>query len=238
MKEKYADPKNHPFYGKKHSEETKQKLSGPKSKAHRVKLSEAAKIRKVSDDTKRKMSKMFGGSGNPNYKGGVYEKNIALYDTYVAQISFAERIRRNKDNVDILEIKCVYCGKWHIPKLMDVKNRVGALNGYMNGEQRLYCSDGCKSACPIYWQKLWPKGFKPATSREVQPELRKMVLERDDWTCQRCGESEAELHCHHITGVVQNPIESADVDNCITFCKDCHKWIHQQDGCKYHELRC
>jgi len=65
-----------------------------------------------------------------------------------------------------------------------------------------------------------------------------MVFERDGWTCQRCGESYAELHCHHIIGVVQNPIESADVDNCITFCKVCHKEIHEQDGCKYHELRC
>ena len=86
--------------------------------------------------------------------------------------------------------------------------------------------------------RSFPRGFKKATSREVQPELRQMVLERDGWTCQRCEETEVELHCHHITGILQNPIESADMDNCITLCKKCHKEVHKKDGCKYIELRC
>ena len=83
----------------------------------------------------------------------------------------------------------------------------------------------------------YPKGFKKSTSREVQPDLRKMVLARDNWECQMCG-SDEELHCHHITGVEQNPIESADVANCITFCKTCHKKVHSEKGCRYFELRC
>jgi len=49
---------------------------------------------------------------------------------------------------------------------------------------------------------------------------------------------EAQLHCHHIDPVSQNPIESADIDNCITLCKECHKEVHKKDDCKYHELRC
>ena len=81
---------------------------------------------------------------------------------------------------------------------------------------------------------------QPVTSREVQPELRQMRLEKDDYTCQKCHRTidEAELHCHHITGVEQNPIESADLDNCITLCKKCHKWAHTQKGCRYFELMC
>ena len=39
-------------------------------------------------------------------------------------------------------------------------------------------------------------------------------------------------------GVVQNPIESADVDICVTLCKAHHKWVHTQAGCKYYDLRC
>jgi len=62
----------------------------------------------------------------------------------------------------------------------------------------------------------------------------------DDYQCQRCEatQKDSQLHCHHITGVVQNPIESADIDNTITLCKDCHRFVHSQPGCKYHELRC
>jgi hypothetical protein len=76
------------------------------------------------------------------------------------------------------------------------------------GEGRLYCSEACKQACPIYKQLLYPKGFKAATSREVQPELRQMVLARDNYICQRCDKTKDELseegialHCHHLEGI-------------------------------------
>ena len=157
----------------------------------------------------------------------------ALFHTYNERLSYAEETRIR----DIyLEIKCTYCGIWYLPNTGCVIERIRTLEGHKSGEQRLYCSEECKKECPIYSQSKYPKGFKPSTSREVQPELRQMVFERDEWTCQRC-ESTTSLHCHHITGVEQNPIESADIDNCITLCKDCHKYVHSQEGCRYFDLR-
>lgn len=120
-----------------------------------------------------------------------------------------------------------------------VMNRINSIEGkqsYGWGEARFYCSNSCKKQCPIFNQRKFPKGFQIATSREVQPELRQMVFERDNWTCQKCGEIES-LHCHHITGVELNPIESADIDNCITFCKKCHKGAHKQKGCLYSDFQ-
>jgi hypothetical protein len=38
--------------------------------------------------------------------------------------------------------------------------------------------------------------------------------------------------------MIYNPIESADIDNCITLCKYCHEEVHQIPGCEYHNLRC
>ena len=106
----------------------------------------------------------------------------------------------------------------------------------------MYCSDGCKIACSIFRQVLYPKGFKKTTSREVQPELRQLVLERDDYTCQYgdCGltVNDSEIHCHHIEGINQNPIESADMNICISLCKKHHKYVHTQEGCRYFELQC
>ncbi len=81
-----------------------------------------------------------------------------------------------------------------------------------------------------------PKDHKPATSREVQPQLRKLVLKRDNWMCVKCNRTDT-LHCHHIDPVKNNPIESADVNNCVTLCIDCHKESHQVDGCGYNELK-
>ena len=106
-----------------------------------------------------------------------------------------------------------------------------------NGEARFYCSQSCKSNCPIYNQKKYPKGFKKATSREVQPELRQLVFERDNWTCIKCGAT-SNLHCHHMEGIKHNPIESCDIDMCITLCKSCHKEVHKQKDCRYTDLRC
>jgi 5-methylcytosine-specific restriction endonuclease McrA len=72
--------------------------------------------------------------------------------------------------------------------------------------------------------------------REVQNELRQMVLERDNYTCQKCGSTE-NLQCHHILPVAVEPLLSADVDNCITLCYNCHRKAHKQDGCRYGQLR-
>jgi hypothetical protein len=166
-----------------------------------------------------------------------YRNDYALYYTYYDRLTVEESPTLSEDGI-YLEVKCRYCGKYFKPTNLQILRRIQTLIGQMNGTNSIYCSDGCKKACPIYRQIKYPKGFRKATSREVQPELRQMVLKRDNYTCQKCEEKDVELHCHHFTGVEQNPIESADLDNCITLCKDCHKGVHKNTGCKYHELRC
>lgn len=228
------------------------------------KVSESLTGRKLSEEAKKKMSKMRKGKNNPNWgkkhnknirkkisdelkklysnpentpkwKGGVWKRNIPLYDTYAHQIDYAEKVR--KTDKGYLEVRCTYCGKWYMPKRSDVQGRIRVLNGKCRGENRLYCSKECKIACPIYNQKFWPKDFRIGTSREVQPELRQLVFERDNWTCQKC-ESKKSLHCHHKEGIRWNPLESADMDMCITYCKECHKEVHKKDGCGCYEMQC
>jgi len=121
----------------------------------------------------------------------------------------------------------------------EVQTRVWGLTHIAAGENRLYCSDNCKTACPVYNQNDWPKGFKPATSREAQPVLRQVVLERDKYTCQICYKSipDVELHCHHILGYTQHRAYAEDPDNCVSLCKKCHKKAHKLPGCNYRDLR-
>jgi len=71
--------------------------------------------------------------------------------------------------------------------------------------------------------------------REVQPELRSMVLERDEHKCVKCS-NDKDLQCHHILPVNIEPLLSADIDNCIIVCEKCHKEVHKKDGCKYNQL--
>lgn len=111
-----------------------------------------------------------------------------------------------------------------------------------SGESRLYCSQSCKDNCPTYNQQLYPKDHKPATSREVQPELRQLVFERDNYICQKCNTHrdnlEVGIHCHHKEGILWEPLQSADMDICITLCEDCHKEVHKKDGCGYYDMKC
>lgn len=159
---------------------------------------------------------------------------------YRKEIEKYEEVEESPDGY--LVIKCLYCGKWFKPSRKQISNRLNAIYGVSSGELRLYCSKSCKTACPTYWAKEMPKKNKPSTSREVQPELRKIVFERDNWTCKICGKHKDNLsipiHCHHIDPVINNPIESADIDNCITLCKTCHIQAHKIPGCGYSELSC
>lgn len=162
-----------------------------------------------------------------------------LFDDYAFRLNQFEDVRKSVCN-NFLETTCAYCGRWLQPTNQQVRNRLTAINTVGSGEHRFYCSENCKHACPIYRQVKYPKGFKKATSREVVPLLRQLVLERDDYICQKCGATTetAQLHVHHILSYMLNKMMANDPDNCITLCKNCHKEIYLHDGCRYADLRC
>ena len=180
------------------------------------------------------------GSGCPKCKQPSFIP--VKYDVYKLQLEpYGVKCRRSEEDNNILEVKCMYCDKWFIPSNKSVLSKICSINGKSRGELNLYCSDECKKACPTYGQRIYPKDFKIDTSREVQPELRKLVLKRDNYTCQKCGIMNTELHCHHYEGIEINPVESADIDQCITLCKKCHNDVHRKDKCgmkDYKRDRC
>jgi len=169
-----------------------------------------------------------------------------LYNTFAPQIEWCEEVRRCITDKDILEVKCFKCNKWFMPTIIEIGNRIQALKGQSKGESNLYCSEDCKNSCYIYGKQ--PKtlihndavraGRDPwwDEPRHMQPEWRKMVLERDSYTCQKCGKTKIPLIAHHINPVKLYPLESADVDNGITLCVDCHEKAHRIPGCGTGEL--
>lgn len=174
------------------------------------------------------------GKNNPNYKGC----KDSLYSAYSSRLNIDE-CRENKNGK--IEVKCTYCNQWFTPTQVELDNRINELKRGKTGTN-FYCSNNCKKECPIHYQVLWPKNYKPYDNKylpdEVSSELRKMVFERDNWTCQKC-ESNEKLHCHHIDPKTKNPMFANDMDSCITLCKECHKFIHTEiEGCKYNELSC
>jgi len=238
--------------GRKHTEEAKQKIREKRklqviTEEHKKKLREKRLGKKLSDEIKEKISKSKKGVKIVTWKTKYYKDEIPLYDTYSSQIDWCEECRRNTEDENILEVKCSYCGKWFIPNSNKVNNRLQYLKGNekYEGEFRFYCSEGCSKACPIYGKRTKTLMKEDAIragrlnwlelNREIQPQIRQMVLKRDEYTCQKCSSID-ELHCHHIYPVATDPLLSADIDNCITLCVECHKEVHQQDGCKYGQL--
>lgn len=52
------------------------------------------------------------------------------------------------------------------------------------------------------------------------------ILERDNYTCQKCGDTKTTLHVHHKKYINGNdPWDYPDAD-LITLCASCHSWIN------------
>jgi len=64
--------------------------------------------------------------------------------------------------------------------------------------------------------------LKPQLTAEWR-KWRKMVYERDNYTCQHCGNVGGKLSPHHLKPVALYPKLMFVVDNGITLCRDCHK---------------
>ena len=211
------------FKKRVYSEETIKRMSIAKSNT------------KLTEEHKRKIGVHNTGKLNYFYKGGVKIKKIPLYSTYATQLEWLEEVRPyiNEDGLNLLQVRCSYCGGWFVPKLYNVKDRIKFLKGQKKAEAKFYCSDGCKEACPVYWKMTWPEGFSKMKRKKnknyTNNELNiwsKEVLKRADYLCEYCNEP-AE-HAHHIQPKKLEPFFSLDPDNGIACCEECHyKYGHQ-----------
>jgi len=71
---------------------------------------------------------------------------------------------------------------------------------------------------------VWDIVDDPKRYPDNWDEIRSRVYERDEYTCQRCGDRETELHAHH-----RKPISKGGthhIDNLKTVCHECHEEIH------------
>lgn len=171
--------------------------------------------------------------------GKEYRLSNAKYENFANRLTVDEAPRLSTDGVS-LEVLCKYCNRYSIPSNGDVSRRVKSLNSTAEFDSYLYCSENCKQSCPTFGMHKYPRGFKKATSREVDPLLRQMCFARDNWECQICHRTTdtTQLHCHHIESYARNKIIANDLNNVITLCVDCHIGVHKLPGCKYYQLKC
>jgi hypothetical protein len=59
-------------------------------------------------------------------------------------------------------------------------------------------------------------------------DLRDIILERDEYKCQICSNSEGELHVHHLMYPKNKFVWEIDQNFLIVVCKECHETIHNR----------
>ena len=64
-----------------------------------------------------------------------------------------------------------------------------------------------------------------AWTRQIAPQVHKKF----DYICQKCAMRGGSLHAHHLIPVFANQSLAYDFDNLVTFCKECHEYIHQNN---------
>lgn len=136
--------------------------------------------------------------------------------------------------VEIIECACG-CGE----TLNKYDNR-GRERRYIKGHfDKVLGTIGCREHTPETIEKIRKakKGKKlkkkgeyvlPESKRErgrFRREMQKKVFERDNYTCQICGERGGDLQVDHIQSWADYPELRFKMDNCRTVCMSCHYYL-------------
>ena len=139
----------------------------------------------------------------------------------------------NKENSPLftsIKHNCDYCGKeFYIPKREYEKKTNHFCSKECMGEWRKgrFCGENSSRWNPNITNEERELG------RHISgiDEWRKSVYERDNYTCQCCGDDKGgNLNAHHLNGYNWDKEHRTDVDNGITLCEECHKKFHKIYG--------
>lgn len=158
------------------------------------------------------------GENNPNYGNGDKIRGDKNYSWKGGDVYY----------------KCEQCGKEHHTN---------------KASYEFYTHHFCSKECFHEWQReteIW-KGEKSPRWRydltkeerekgrnlEGYSEWRLQVYERDNYTCQCCGDSKGHnLNAHHLNGYNWDKKHRTDINNGVTLCEKCHKKFHKIYGNK------
>ena len=127
------------------------------------------------------------------------------------------------------EVICDYCEKKFIAKMSELKRN-----------KSHYCSqECCKNDLKGKYTGDKAPNWKGGKQRERHngnykySDWRLKVYERDDFTCQSCGEKGGKLNAHHRFLWSEYPSLRYELWNGITLCVTCHKQEHSKKELNY-----
>lgn len=189
--------------------------------------------------SKKCMGASYRGSGGSGYKGtavygvcSVCGNSFTSYYNGAQYCSWACRkrgLQLSKEAMQV-DVSCAYCGN-----AMKRDKRLLGKSGLS------FCNTNCQHAYykgnkhPSY--KPDKKDINPLHIARVSPSVvawRKIVFQRDHYTCQMCGYLNGSgmsvpLNAHHIYSFKYYPDRRTNVDNGITLCEHCHDMIRGKE---------
>ena len=207
------------------------KIGHTVSEEVREKMRRANRGRKLSEETKRKISesnkiKHKGIKHSEETKQKIRENIKRYFDKHPEarrKLSEAHKGKRQSEETKkkISEIaKKKGFGKWmkgrHLTikvrkKMSEAQKRKKGKNG--NNWKGEVLSENERIRRSIEF-RLW----------------REAVFARDNWTCQKCGKRKGDHNAHHILNFAEYPELRFALDNGITLCKECHREFHRKYG--------
>lgn len=111
----------------------------------------------------------------------------------------------------------------------------------VNGKHHIFCSYECKNKANkiFYIGENAPRWNNSKTQEEREQERkypeyynwRRSVFERDNYTCQCCGDNKGNnLVAHHILNYSKNKELRTVITNGVTLCETCHTLFHKTFG--------
>jgi len=240
--------------GKKDSKETKEKKRDSATKRKHTmeaknKIRQARKgfglKKKTKDKISKKIKKLWDNNDSVFNSDEWKQKNKQINKRTIKKIqnryslfSKVEEMRykpgEKKIQVHCKNHKCPNSKEksgWFTPKGRQIEQRIYAIESLSKDNSYFYCSDECKLECPLYYSH-GTDPFKNEnfvyTPREYQ-QFRDVVLKRDEYKCQYCGEK-AE-HVHHERPQKLEPFFTLDPDLAWSVCKKCHYEKGHKDEC-------
>lgn len=101
----------------------------------------------------------------------------------------------------------------HYPNLQGSRNGMFGRTGNRSGNWK----GGCTPERQAFYSSL---GWK---------NVLRFIWGRDKGVCKRCGDKKQNIHIHHIISFAHKKTR-VDRNNLITFCQDCHLWIHSKNN--------
>jgi len=88
----------------------------------------------------------------------------------------------------------------------------------------------CGTNSPVWNSDLTDEEREDRRDYKEYKEWRVAVYERDDYTCQKCGETGGTLNAHHVESYAVNKELRTVLGNGITLCQNCHDKFHHIYG--------